>query len=82
MKITNFDITMDNPQAVILDEIANGVSQKSVALTYAIIIRQEERTADWPRINRAIMDRWSGRSSLNRIKDIAWKHVAEWGGAA
>jgi hypothetical protein len=64
---------MHNPQAVILREIATGHSQKSVALTYAFILKQEFKTADWPRINRAISERWKSRSALERVKQMAWK---------
>lgn len=67
-------IELVNPQKVILEEIAGGATQESVALTYAFIIRQEPN-ADWPTINAAIRNRWKGKSALMRIKELAWKHV-------
>jgi len=36
-------------------------------------MRQEPK-ADWPRINRAIMDRWPGKTALERVKTLAWKY--------
>lgn len=72
-------ITMDNPQGVLLNELTlPGITQESVALTYAFIIAQEGNKADWPRINAAIRERWRGKSALVRIKERAWKQVEEW----
>lgn len=67
-------IELVNPQKVILEEIAGGASQESVALTYAFIIRQEPH-ADWPTINKAIQQRWPSKSGLLRVKRLAWKYV-------
>lgn len=53
------------------------VTQKSVALTYALALRAEAIggvKADWKRINRAILDRWSV-AGLDRVKTRAWKIV-------
>ena len=70
-------IEMHNPQAVLLQELElPGVTQESVALTYAFILRQEPQTADWPTINAAIKRRWKGRTALARIKERAWQ-IAE-----
>jgi hypothetical protein len=62
---------MVNPQRVILAELAAGATQKSVALTYAFILRQELTTADWAKINAAIIERWP--KGLARVKEMAWK---------
>jgi hypothetical protein len=69
-------IEMHDPQSVILDEIASGHSQKSVALTYAIILRQEPHTADWLKINQAIKNRWKSPTALKRVKEMAWKFAS------
>lgn len=69
-------IDLHNPQEIILREIADPrITQDSVALTYAFILRQEPKTADWPRINAAIMARWKGKTALTRIKEKAWKYA-------
>ena len=62
----------------LLDEIASpGVTRRMVALTYAFAIYSSERnTVDWPRVNRAIMDRWSPYA-MEWIKREAWKLVEE-----
>jgi len=63
-------VELANPQRVILDEIANGMTRDSVALTYAFCIKQREQV-DFPTINRAIIERWS-MSALEHIKRRAW----------
>jgi len=70
-------LTFENLEAIILREIADrAMSQKDVAQTYAILIRQcGPDGANWARINRAIMDRW-GMSGLERIKRLAWSGKA------
>lgn len=69
-------ITMHNPQEVLLRELdLPGITQESVALTYAFIMRQEGDKADWPTINRAIQQRWKGKAALRRIKERAWAIV-------
>ena len=71
-------ITMHDPQGQLLTELGcKGITQDSIALTYAFILRQEPRAADWPRLNAAIMARWKGKSALKRIKKKAWKYAAE-----
>jgi hypothetical protein len=75
--MSDIRISMVNPQRVIMHEIASGFPQNSVALTYAFIMRQEGETADWPTINRAIMNRWKGRTSLERVKKMAWKYLED-----
>lgn len=60
---------------VILNEIAQGISQKSVALSYAMAIKSEAQGADepdWPAINQAVIARWS-RAGLIRVKNRAWR---------
>jgi hypothetical protein len=71
-------IEMVNPVGVIMEELADRrMGQRTVALTYAYIIRQEPN-ADWPTINAAIMARWRGRTALVRVKTMAWKWVDDW----
>jgi hypothetical protein len=72
-------IEMHDPEGTILSELASkAVPQSSIAITYAFLIAQEENTADWPKINQAIRERWRGRAALERIKKQAWKHVDDW----
>ena len=66
--------TIYDPTGQLLGEIADTrITQRSVALTYrlAMIAEQHGETVDWPKINRAIMNRWS-RSGLERVKKMAW----------
>lgn len=58
-----------NVEDVIENEIAQGVTQKSVAMTYALALRSSYPT-DWKRVNAAIMARWS-RTGLERVKKLA-----------
>ena len=49
------------------------LTQKSVALTYAMAMRSEAAGADkpdWKRINAAILARWP--KGLTRVKERAW----------
>ena len=67
-------IQMVDPQQVILEEIADGrLTRDDVALTYAIAIRQKSEM-DWPRVNAAILERWS-MDALFYIKRKAWAVV-------
>jgi hypothetical protein len=76
----NLTIEMDQPQARILEEIADrSVGQKSIALTYGFLIAQEGDKADWAKVNRAIRERWKGKSALIRIKKLAWAQIEIWG---
>lgn len=71
-------IEMDDPCGQIMQELTwPGITQRSVALTYAFIIAQEPR-ADVSKINAAIQAKWKGRTALERIKTLAWKQVEEW----
>ena len=59
---------------VICDEIAKGLTQRDIALSYALAIKSQAQEADrpdWGRINRAIVDRWS-MAGLERIKKAAF----------
>lgn len=63
--------------AVITNEIAQGLTQKQISLTYAMAIVSGHVGADipdWPRINQAILDKW-GLKGLNRVKNLAWQLI-------
>ena len=63
-----------NGEKMILDEIAMPeMKRKDIASTYGLIIRSGEKV-DWPKINTAIMNRWS-KSGLLWIKEAAWKKL-------
>ncbi len=58
---------------VIEDEIASRARQADVAVTYALAMRSADAgvwIADWPRVNNAILDRWS-LTGLKRVKKLA-----------
>lgn len=78
--LMDLTITMDNPDQVImreLDPAKRGITQASVAVTYACLIAQGS-DADWPKINAAIVARWKGETALIRIQRMAWKQVDDW----
>lgn len=57
----------------ICDEVALGLTQKSIAITYAMALRSQEAgmdSPDWKAINTAILSRWK-MSGLERIKKMA-----------
>ena len=59
---------------VICNEVAQGLSQKDIAVTYAMAIKsaaQKADTPDWRVINEAILTRWK-MSGLERIKKRAF----------
>jgi hypothetical protein len=57
-----------------MEEIANPrMKRNNVATTYALAIQSSQET-DWPRVNQAIIRRWS-QSALTYIKERAWKIV-------
>lgn len=59
-------------EGAILREIAEPqMKRDDIALTYAFGLRSSEEI-DWPKVNKAIMDRWS-LSALKYIKERAWK---------
>ena len=74
--MSGFHFELANCEQTILHEIATGHTQASVALTYAMAMSSSERTTiDWPKVNRAIMARWTGRAALDRVKRMAWKNI-------
>lgn len=56
-------------EMVIENEIKQGLTQKQIAMTYALALRSSWPT-DWKRVNEAIIKRWSF-AGLNRIKNLA-----------
>ena len=55
----------------ILDDVADTkLKQRHIAQSYRLGL-QSEPQPDWPRINKAIKERWS-MSGLLRIKRLAW----------
>lgn len=63
-------------QQVIYD-VTRGMPQMVVILSYATAILAAAKgleSADWPAVNRTIIDRWS-LGALDRIKRAAWKRV-------
>lgn len=76
--MANGHYEMVDPVGVIMREIADPrITQASVAITYAFVIRQLGNSADYAAINAAIMQRWRGKTALTRIKEVAWKHMKE-----
>jgi hypothetical protein len=68
-------IEITNPEKVILDELRmRGITQKSIALTYAFCIKQIKDETRFGVINQAIIDRF-GEKALERIKKAAWKII-------
>lgn len=58
----------------ICDEVARGLKQNDIAVTYAMALKSSADGADkpdWAKINGAILARWS-MSGLERIKKRAW----------
>lgn len=72
-------IEMHDPAGQILKELTwPGMTQASVAITYAFAIAQLGDKADWPVINTAIRARWKGKTALERIKKKAWARIDQW----
>ena len=69
-------ITIGDPENQIMQEIEEGHTQDSIALTYAFCIRDHRYSVDWKKINRAIINRWSKHAMIH-IKQTAWKLVEE-----
>ena len=68
--MTDLQINLLYCTQVICDEIAQGLRQMDIAMTYAMAIKSEAQRADlpdWQKINEAIIARWS-MSGLERIK--------------
>lgn len=66
-------IEMTNCEATLLRDIAEPeATRKYVASTYRLALRSSEfSTIDWPKVNGAIIKRWS-LSALEWIKREAW----------
>jgi hypothetical protein len=66
-------IELADPQGQLLEEIADKrFTRRDVAMTYRIAVRRGGGDrVDWPKVNRAIIDRWSV-SALIYIKKLAW----------
>ena len=61
-------------QTIVREIATKGITQRDVALTYAMAIKSKHEGADdpdWEAINKAILARWS-MSGLERIKKRAW----------
>lgn len=59
---------------VICNEVRRGVTQKDIAVTYAMALRSAAAKADdpdWKTINEAIIEKWNVKA-LSRIKERAW----------
>lgn len=54
----------------LLHEITSGAPRRAVAQTYRLAMQSSQPT-DWPRVNAAILERWSV-SGLTWIKQQAW----------
>lgn len=64
-------VEMMDIERTLLGEIAEPQMKRAdVALTYAYGLRSSENI-DWPKVNGAIVDRWS-LSALKWIKERAW----------
>jgi hypothetical protein len=74
-------VTMVDPEGQILREIADKrMTRDDVALTYAFGLRDAIDTVDWPKVNQAIIGRWS-LSALKYVKTKAWRHLGAGPGA-
>jgi len=66
-------IELADPEGQLLEEIADPkMTRRQVALTYGLAVRGDQSRVDWPRVNRAIVARWSP-STLEWIKKFAWR---------
>lgn len=77
----NLTIEMHRPAERLLEELRyRGITQASVAITYAFAIAQETENdrVDWPKLNAAIQGKWRGKTALVRIKTAAWKQIERW----
>lgn len=70
--LSTYTVEIMDPEGVIENEIAQGLSQRQIAATYALAMRKPNcrETVDWARINKAILARWP--KGLERIKKLAW----------
>jgi hypothetical protein len=70
--VSEYIIVLSTPTETLLEEInVLKLTQEDVAITYALALRDRDNV-DWPRVNAAIVERWS-LSGLKRIKRVAWK---------
>lgn len=67
--MNEFTIEIAEVEMVIENEIAQGLSQRQIAQTYALALRSSWKT-DWKRVNAAILAKWP--KGLERIKKLAW----------
>lgn len=56
-------------ESLVEAEIAQGLTQKDLAQTYALAMRSSWPT-DWGKVNKMIIDRWS-LAGLDRVKKMA-----------
>lgn len=79
MPMSDFRINLVCCTQVIIDEVAQSeLTQRDIALTYAMAIKSAMQGADkpdWRAINTAILARWK-MSGLERIKARAMKIVS------
>lgn len=71
--MTDYQINLICCTDVICDEVKMGLSQKDIAVTYAMAMKSAAQGADapdWKVINTAILSRWK-MSGLERIKKRA-----------
>jgi hypothetical protein len=66
------NIELAGCEALLMEEIGNPkMKRRDVAQTYALTLMSSDRdTVDWPKVNHAIMERWS-KSGLIWIKKQA-----------
>jgi hypothetical protein len=66
---------LSDPVSLIEAECANRrMTQRDVALTYALAMRGEDLVpVDWKRANAAILSRWP--KGLERVKRMAWARL-------
>lgn len=78
--MADFSMHLADPTGQIEQECAQKeMTQKSVALTYALAIRDQHIVpVNWARANAAIMKRWP--KGLPRVKEAAWKMLREQAG--
>ena len=72
--MSDFQINLVGCTDVICNEVAQGLTQNAIALTYAMAIKSAAQKADvpdWAKINTAILSRWK-MSGLERIKKRAY----------
>ena len=70
-------IELADPEGQILSEIADPAFKRAdIITTYALILKGGQAgIVNWPKVNRAIVTRWS-LSSLDFIKRAAWRKAS------